>query len=99
MKCPTCGAWTSVLLTRDARRRRECANGHRFYTEEVAIPDPPRGGARRTIAVRAVDPSTGAAREFSSAVHAAQAGYDRKAISSCIGGRQRLHMGLKWERA
>lgn len=40
MKCPTCGAWSSVLDTRTGphesqRRRRECANGHRFVTLEV----------------------------------------------------------------
>lgn len=35
MKCPTCGAWSTVLETRDTRRRRECANKHRFPTVEV----------------------------------------------------------------
>lgn len=35
MKCPTCGAWSSVLATRGTTRRRECANGHRFSTLEV----------------------------------------------------------------
>lgn len=35
MKCPHCGAWTNVLDTRATRRRRECANGHRFATVEV----------------------------------------------------------------
>lgn len=40
MKCPTCGAWSSVLDTRTGpheslRRRRECGNGHRFATLEV----------------------------------------------------------------
>lgn len=40
MKCPTCGAWSNVLETRNGphesmRRRRECANGHRFITLEV----------------------------------------------------------------
>lgn len=40
MKCPICGAWSSVLDTRagpheSLRRRRECANGHRFATLEV----------------------------------------------------------------
>lgn len=35
MKCPTCGAWSSVLETRGVTRRRECANGHRFSTIEV----------------------------------------------------------------
>lgn len=98
MRCPTCGAWTNVLVTRDVRRRRECANGHRFYTQEIAIPDPPRGGVRKTVPVKAVDPSTGAVRVFPSAVHAEQEGYRRKAISMCLGGHQKLHMGLKWER-
>jgi len=39
MKCPTCGAWLSVLETRQKSdnstyRRYECANGHRFTTNE-----------------------------------------------------------------
>ena len=35
--CP-CGAWTRVLDTRKGKiRRRECANLHRFYTEEVIL--------------------------------------------------------------
>ena len=43
MKCPTCGAWTSVKQTTNSptfghMRRRECANEHRFTTKEVAIP-------------------------------------------------------------
>lgn len=44
MKCPECGVWTVVKDVRpsdtyDYRRRRECANGHRFTTQEVVIPD------------------------------------------------------------
>lgn len=35
MKCPKCGAWSRVLDTRGAQRRRECANLHRFSTVEV----------------------------------------------------------------
>ena len=38
MNCPKCGVWTSVLDTRNkgsfTTRRRECANGHKFTTEE-----------------------------------------------------------------
>jgi len=35
--CP-CGAWTRVLSTRMGKiRRRECANSHRFYTEETIL--------------------------------------------------------------
>ena len=35
--CP-CGAWTKVLSTRMGKiRRRECANLHRFYTEEKIL--------------------------------------------------------------
>jgi transcriptional regulator NrdR family protein len=37
VKCPQCGAWTDVLETRSPRRRRECANGHRFTT--IELPD------------------------------------------------------------
>jgi len=44
MKCPTCGVWTVVKEARDSttynyRRRRECANGHKFTTEEKVIPE------------------------------------------------------------
>jgi len=40
MKCPRCGASTEVKETRPfeyetLRRRRECANGHRFTSVEV----------------------------------------------------------------
>jgi len=39
MKCVHCGVWTFVLETRRRKdgtcvRRYECANGHRFTTEE-----------------------------------------------------------------
>ena len=39
MKCPVCKAWTEVMETRQrldnsVYRRMECANGHRFVTEE-----------------------------------------------------------------
>ena len=42
MKCPTCGAWVSVLETRQKSdnstyRRYECANGHRFTTNERIV--------------------------------------------------------------
>lgn len=39
MKCPECGVWSIVKETRGNRRRRECANEHRFTTEEVVIPE------------------------------------------------------------
>ena len=35
MKCVQCGAWSLIKDTRGTRRRRECANGHRFSTQEV----------------------------------------------------------------
>ena len=40
MTCPSCGAWTRTLETRTLKfcnivtRRYECANTHRFSTEE-----------------------------------------------------------------
>ena len=42
MKCPQCGTWTEVLesvLRRDGSRRRryQCANMHRFNTEEKVV--------------------------------------------------------------
>jgi transcriptional regulator NrdR family protein len=43
MKCPECGAWTLVKQTTKSptfgyTRRRECANEHRFTTQEVVVP-------------------------------------------------------------
>lgn len=46
MKCPTCNAHSRVLATRGDRRQRECANMHRFYTEERIVETRPHGGAR-----------------------------------------------------
>jgi transcriptional regulator NrdR family protein len=46
MKCPRCGAWSDVMETRAneggnvTRRRRVCANNHRFTTLEYAQPSP-----------------------------------------------------------
>lgn len=43
MKCPHCGAWTDLLETRKrpgtghTYRRYECANLHRFTTEDGAV--------------------------------------------------------------
>lgn len=41
MKCPECGAWSSVLETRDrgsfTHRRHECANLHRFNSEQRVV--------------------------------------------------------------
>lgn len=37
MKCPVCGTWTVVLETRGGRRRRECANLHKFTTQESVV--------------------------------------------------------------
>lgn len=37
MKCPKCQAATSVVETRDPKRRRECVNGHRFSTLELPL--------------------------------------------------------------
>lgn len=40
MNCPECHAWSEVLQTRAPRRRRECANGHRFSTIETYQDEP-----------------------------------------------------------
>ena len=49
MLCPKCGAWTSVKETRarpnnTTYRRYECANLHRFSTEERIRDEVLRGG-------------------------------------------------------
>ena len=42
MTCPECGKYTEVLETRSnqdgMRRRYECANLHRFTTQEALVP-------------------------------------------------------------
>ena len=53
MKCPECGAWSLVKETRQSptfgqTRRRECANEHRFTTQEVIIPQEVIDEERRT---------------------------------------------------
>lgn len=50
MKCPLCSAWSQVVATREAahnalRRRRLCANGHKFTTFEVV----PEAVSRREL--------------------------------------------------
>jgi transcriptional regulator NrdR family protein len=52
MKCPQCGAWTTVKETRrrqdnTKRRTYECGNLHRFTTVE-RVEVAPHGGARKT---------------------------------------------------
>jgi transcriptional regulator NrdR family protein len=52
MKCPTCGAWTLVKQTKNSptfghTRRRECANEHRFTTQEVIVPQEAIDAERR----------------------------------------------------
>ena len=41
MNCPVCNTWTTVSETRNrgafVLRRRECANGHKFKTEERTV--------------------------------------------------------------
>ena len=43
MNCPECGAWSDVKETRNRTeymyRRRSCANGHCFTTEERVRPE------------------------------------------------------------
>jgi len=53
MKCPVCGAWSLVKQTKKSptfgyTRRRECANEHRFTTQEVIIPEEALLEERRT---------------------------------------------------
>lgn len=55
MLCPICGAWSSVLDTREGplesiRRRRMCGNGHKFPTFEIIGPARNAGQIRRAAA-------------------------------------------------
>lgn len=53
MTCPQCGAWTAVKETRTRKtdgvvvRRYECANMHRFTTEEKIKNDTIKSGPDR----------------------------------------------------
>lgn len=54
MKCPECGVWTVVNEVRKSeifgyRRRRECANGHKFTTQEVIVPEETVKEAQRNL--------------------------------------------------
>jgi transcriptional regulator NrdR family protein len=66
ISCPECGAWTDVLEakkirnTNIVRRRRECANGHRFTThEQVAYTQTPRTKADRLAILESLSKSNG----------------------------------------
>jgi transcriptional regulator NrdR family protein len=37
MKCPRCQTQSKVLDTRGHERRRECEDGHRFWTKELVV--------------------------------------------------------------
>ncbi len=70
MKCPECGAWTDVLETKPIRktnilkRRRECANGHRFTThEQFAYFNQPRKKADRLAIMESLSKSNGQSPE------------------------------------
>lgn len=59
MKCPHCGAWSDVLETRTkddwvTKRRRRCANDHRFNTYEVLETVWQHGRHRHKVAVKTV---------------------------------------------
>lgn len=59
MNCPRCGAYSAVLETRagplgTTRRRRECANMHRFVTFEVLPQVLTAAGANAEKTYRAV---------------------------------------------
>jgi transcriptional regulator NrdR family protein len=47
MKCPVCGTYTEVIDSRmrpdgTRRRRYQCANEHRFTTNEIVISTQPK---------------------------------------------------------
>ena len=60
MNCPICNAWTTVNDTRNkedfTQRRRECANGHMFTTEERVN----SGRIKSVVAVHKARPTTDA---------------------------------------
>lgn len=58
MKCPECDAWTRVIRTYGAWRRRECGNLHRFNTlEHVTDLTGPSSSFRKTVGGTSTEPS------------------------------------------
>ena len=58
MKCPVCGVWSIVKETRKSptfgyRRRRECANEHKFTTQEILVPQEAIDEERRKNVLKA----------------------------------------------
>ena len=58
MKCPTCGAWSLVKGMRESPtfgyiRRRECANYHKFTTQETVVPQEAINEERRKNVLKA----------------------------------------------
>ena len=58
MKCPECGAWSLVKGTRESPtfghiRRRECANYHKFTTQETVVPQEAIDEERRKNVIKA----------------------------------------------
>jgi len=58
MKCPACGAWSLIKSTRESptfghMRRRECANYHKFTTQEIVIPQETLTEERRKNVLKA----------------------------------------------
>lgn len=58
MKCPECGAWSLVKGTRESPtfgyiRRRECANYHKFTTQETLVPQEAIDEERRKNVLKA----------------------------------------------
>jgi transcriptional regulator NrdR family protein len=83
LACPECGVWTEVVETKKIRntnilkRRRECANGHRFTThEQVAYVNAPRKKADRLAIMESLSKSNRASPD---ATHQTPAARPKKA--------------------
>ena len=64
MKCPTCGAWTTIKRNKESpifgyTRRRECANEHRFTTQERVVSDDAIKQYQRLSALKALKKKKG----------------------------------------
>ena len=96
MKCPICGTWSTVKLTRQMdgfiQRTRVCGNEHKFTTEERIVASKTHGGAR----FRKLEPDSvskvraGIAREDAGAGNR-----DRTTAPRPAYGAQRLQRGAK----
>ena len=59
-RCPECNVWTEVIDTRvksdgSRRRRYQCGNLHKFWTEERVVPGRSSTATEKTEALQSIE--------------------------------------------